>query len=88
MEEEESDSEEEVDVEEEEEPEPVVEKEESDSEEEVDVEDIEIDGEWYYHDEKNNIIYTTDTNEVVGKLMDGHIVKYEEVDEDGIPVDE
>ena len=71
-------------VEEEEEPEPVVEEE----KEEVDVEDIEIDGEWYYHDEKNNIIYTTDTNEVVGKLMDGHIVKYEEVDEDGIPVDE
>ena len=69
-------------VEEEEEPEPVVEEEEeSDSDDdELECEQINIDGEWYNHHEEKNDVYDDEGN-LLGKLMDGHIVRYEEEDE-------
>jgi hypothetical protein len=44
----------------------------------IEVEDIEIDGVEYYLDTNTNDVYDTETNEVIGKYMDGQLVKVEE----------
>jgi hypothetical protein len=54
-------------------------QEEPESEDEfIEVEDIVIDGVNYYLDTNTNDVYDTETNEVIGKYMDGQLVKVEE----------
>ena len=42
--------------------------------EEIEVEEIEIEGKTYYHHAKDGEVYDIDTEEILGKLVDGKIV--------------
>jgi len=50
------------------------ENEESDDDDVMDVDEINVDGKTYYHDENTNNVYDPDSEECIGKYIDGKIV--------------